>query len=96
MFRHIVLVRWKESASSEDRELMRATIEGLPALVPEILSANVGLNVGSGPNHYDFATVFDFESQEAFKRYISSEAHQEYVKGPGQTVEQLAVVQHFF
>jgi hypothetical protein len=40
------------------------------------------------------ATVFDFEDQDAFKRYIDSEAHQTYVQGPAKAAAQLAVVQH--
>lgn len=93
MFRHIVLVSWKESASHDQREEMRKAIESLPDLVPEIIASSIGLDVGRGPNNYDMATIFDFEDQEAFRRYINSEAHKEYVQGPGQTVEQLAVVQ---
>ena len=94
MFRHIVLVKWKPEATDAERQAMREAIEQLPLQVPEIIDARIGLNVGSGPYHYDMATVFDFDDQDAFKRYIDSEVHQAYVQGPARAVAQLAVVQH--
>ena len=94
MFRHIVLVKWKPEATNAERQAMRAAIEQLPSQVPEIVAARVGLNVGNGPNHYDMATVFDFQDNASFKRYIASAAHQAYVQGPAKAVAQLAVVQH--
>lgn len=94
MFRHIVLVKWKAGATEAERQSMRTAIEQLPAQVPEIIAACIGLDVGRGVNNYDMATVFDFEDQAAFKRYIVSAAHQAYVQGPAKAVAQLAVVQH--
>jgi len=94
MFRHIVLVKWKPEATDAERQTMRDAVEQLPSQVPEIIAARIGLNVGSGPCHYDMATVFDFEDRAGFERYIASDAHQAYVQGPAKAVAQLAVVQH--
>jgi len=96
MFRHIVLVKWKPDATDAERQAMHDAIDRLPSLVPEILAARVGVNVGSGPYHYDMATVFDFADRDAFENYITSEAHQAYVQGPAMAVAQLAVVQHIW
>ena len=94
MFRHIVLVKWKPDSTDAERQAMREAIERLPSVVPEIVAACIGLDVGHGPNNDDMATVFDFEDRDAFKRYIASAADQAYVRGPAKAVAQLAVVQH--
>lgn len=94
MFRHIVLVKWRAEATDPERQAMLDAIDQLPSQVPEITDARIGLNVGSGPFHYDMAAVFDFDDREAFELYIASDAHQAYVRGPAKAVEQLAVVQH--
>lgn len=94
MFRHIVLVKWKPEATEAERQAMREAVEALPSQVPEVKAARFGLDVGRGPNNYDMAAVLDFEDRDAFRRYIASDAHQAYVKGPAKAVAQLAVVQH--
>ncbi len=94
MLRHIVLVTFKPEASPEERAAMRATIAAFPDQIPEIRSLVVGDNVGSGPNHHDFAIVADFDDMAAFKRYIASPAHQAYVAGPAKSVAKLAAIQH--
>lgn len=94
MFRHIVLVTWKPEATDSERQVMREAIERLPSQVPEIVAARIGFDVGRGPNNFDMATVFDFDDQAAFKRYIASAAHQDYVQWPAKAFAQLAVVQH--
>lgn len=94
MFRHIVLVKWRPEATDEERQEMLDAVDQLPEQVPEIIEARIGLNVGTGPSHYDMAAVFDFTDRDAFEHYIASEAHQAYVRGPANAVDQLAVVQH--
>ena len=95
MFRHIVLVRWSAESSEEQRGAARAALETLPSLISEIRAARFGSNVGSGPNHHDFAVVMDFDDRDAFRRYIQHEAHRAYVDGPAKAaVGALAVLQH--
>ena len=94
MLRHIVLLTYKPEASAQDRAAVRAAIEGLAAQVPEIRALVCGENLGSGPNHHDFAIVADFDNLEAFRRYTASPAHQAYVAGPAKAVARLAAIQH--
>ena len=94
MLRHIVLQKIKPEATAEERIALRAAIQRLHAEVPEIRSLVCGENVGSGPNHHDFALVADFDDMAAFRRYIASAAHQAFVAGPARIVEKLAVIQH--
>ena len=94
MLRHIVLMTFKPEASEEERRAVRAALEGLRDRVPEVRALVCGSNVGSGPNHRDFALVADFDDMAAFKRYIASEPHQAYVAGPARAVASIAAIQH--
>jgi hypothetical protein len=95
MFRHVVLVRWRQEASEEQRQAARDALSRLPSQIPEIREMRLGGNVGSGPNHYDLALVVDFENRESWQRYLQHPAHRAYADGPGKAaVGTLAVVQH--
>lgn len=94
MFRHIVLVKFKDGLGPEDRAAYQRAIEAVAAATPGVLSFSCGMNVGSGPNHHDFGAVMDFDGEPAFRAYLASPAHQNYVTSFGRPmVERLAVVQ---
>jgi hypothetical protein len=88
------MLTFEPEASPEQRAAVRAAVESFPAQVPEIRSLVCGENVGSGPNHYDFVLVADFDNLAAFRRYLASSAHQAYVEGPAKAVARLAAIQH--
>ena len=94
MLRHIVLMTFKPEASEEERRAVRAALEGFRGRIPELRSLICGDNVGSGPNHRDFAVVADFDDMAAFRRYLGSEQHQAYVQGPARAVATIAAIQH--
>ena len=94
MLRHIVLLTFKPEASLDERAAVRVAVEGFSAQVPEVRALLCGENVGSGPNHCDFALVADFDDVAAFRRYMASPAHRAYVEGPARAVARLAAVQH--
>jgi quinol monooxygenase YgiN len=94
MLRHIVLVTFKPEATAEQRAAVRSAVESFSVQVPEVRSLVCGENVGSGPNHHDFAMVADFDDLAAFRRYIASPAHQAYVQGPAKAVAKIAAIQH--
>jgi quinol monooxygenase YgiN len=96
MLRHIVMLRFKPEATTEDRAALRAAVEGFKDKVPEVRALVCGDNLGSGPNHHDFAVVADFDDMAAFRRYIDSPAHKEYVAGPARFVASLSAIQHAF
>jgi quinol monooxygenase YgiN len=94
MFRHIVLVRFRDGLGDEERDRYRQAIEGLVAATPSVLGFSCGMNVGTGPNHHDFGAVTDFPDEAAFRAYLASPAHQDYVINFGRPmVERLAVIQ---
>ncbi|MHA3979723.1 Dabb family protein [Halovulum sp. GXIMD14794] len=97
MLRHIVLLTFKPEADDDARDALRAAVARFPAQVPEVRSLTCGDNVGSGPNHHDFAVVADFDDMAAFSRYIESYAHRNYVETHAKTVvAKLSAIQHEF
>ena len=82
MFRHILLAKFTPEATESERLAMREAMQKLPSQVKEVIAARCGVDVGRGPNHYDFGIVFDFEDREGLKRSIASPALQAYVQGP--------------
>jgi hypothetical protein len=94
MFRHIVLVRLSPVLTDDERAAYRAAVERLGRDSPTVRSSVCAPNVGTGPNHYDFAAVTDFDDEAGFRTYLASEAHRSYVENYGKLmVTQLAVVQ---
>lgn len=93
MLRHIVMLTFKDEATSDQRQAVADAVNGFSD-IPEVLSLTCGMNVGSGPNHHDFAMVADFADMAAFKRYTASPAHRAYVEGPAKAVARLAAIQH--
>lgn len=97
MLRHIVLLTIKPSATAEQLDAWRKAAVGMCESSPEVRSFTLGSNVGSGPNHHDWALVADFEDMDAFRRYVGSRAHAEYVeKHARHVVDRIAAIQHEF
>ncbi|AAT88243.1 stress responsive alpha-beta barrel domain-containing protein [Leifsonia xyli subsp. xyli] len=78
--RHVVMLKLATEDPSERAEQVariKAGIESLPAVVPEILSFEVGINaLFSGENH-DVVLIGDFADAEALQRYVDAPAHRE-------------------
>lgn len=95
MLRHIVLVSFKTDATEAQLAAWRGAVTSLCETNAEVLSFTLGSNLGSGPNHHDAALVADFEDMDAFRRYVSSDAHKAYVEDHAKHVTaKLAAIQH--
>jgi stress responsive alpha/beta barrel protein len=94
MLRHIVMVTFKADATDAERAAVRTAVEGFADKCPDVRSLVCGDNVGSGPNHHDFAMVADFDDMAAFRRYTQCQAHKDYVAGPARAIERLSAIQH--
>ncbi|GAB2454212.1 hypothetical protein HD599_002930 [Conyzicola lurida] len=72
MIRHIV--SWKlngadAAARAEQAATISATLAALPAVIPQILSLQVGTNVAYPENNWDVVLVADYESLEDLEAY---------------------------
>ncbi|MFC4160017.1 Dabb family protein [Chitinimonas lacunae] len=72
MLRHIVM--WKlQAKDAVQRELdavaVKAALEGLRSVVPELRRIEVGRNVASPHSNYDLALLAEFDDFAALQRY---------------------------
>jgi hypothetical protein len=94
MFRHIVLVKFKDAVTPDERAAYQRAIKRVAVATPALRYFACGMNVGSGSNHHDFGAVMDFDDEPAFRAYLASPAHQDYVLNFGRPmVERLAAIQ---
>ncbi len=79
MIKHLVMFRFREDAGSAAIDAIVAGLNGLPALIPEIRSFQVGQDVLRSERSYDLALVSDFDDLEALGRYQVHPEHQKVV-----------------
>ena len=87
MIRHIVC--WKLSATDEATKAEHAArisreMSELPALIPEVLSLEVGTNTLYSEVNWDLVLIADFEDAEALERYAAHPEHQRVGKFIGE------------
>ena len=76
MLRHVVCFRWRDDATDDQKEAVRAAIAALPAEIPEIASYHVGHDAGVRDNSWDLALVAEFASSDDFHAYMVHPSHQ--------------------
>ena len=80
MFRHVVLLRWNESATPEARRAVVDALEALPAAIPEIRGYRVGVDAGLAPEgNSDLAIVADFDDVAGYLVYRDHPTHQDVI-----------------
>ena len=78
-FRHVVMFTWTDDAPGDQSERVRAGLDALPALIPEIRSYVHGTDVGESDGAFDYALVADFDDIEAFRVYRDHPKHVEFI-----------------
>ena len=76
MVRHVSCLTWSERATPDAIEAVRAALEELPALIPDLRAYAVGADLGLAPGNADFAIVADFDDADGWRRYTDHPAHQ--------------------
>ena len=95
MFRHIVLLRWKDEVPAGLEAEAAAALRALPARGIPFQSYNVGPDLGmGGPFAFDFAVVGEFADEADWRVYMDDPEHERIrqdILGPW--VAERAVVQ---
>ncbi len=74
---HVVLVRWREDLSDQDRERARSTAREMVGRIPGILRLDEGPSVSPEglEQGYEWGIIITFESEEARDGYLPHPAH---------------------
>jgi len=84
MYKHLVFWKIKDTGDElrniEIIESVKNKLECLPAEIPEIISYEVGLNIGNyGASFYDISLISVFENKDTFWAYTKYPVHDEVV-----------------
>jgi hypothetical protein len=80
VFRHVVMLRWNDTATADERRAVRDGLESLPPAIPEIRSYRVGVDAGLVPEgNSDLVIVADFDDVAGYRVYRDHPAHQEVI-----------------
>jgi hypothetical protein len=80
MFRHVVILRWVDTATADDRRAVVEGLEALPPAIPEIRSYRVGVDAGLAPEgNSDLVVVADFDDVAGYLVYRDHPVHQDVI-----------------
>lgn len=89
MIRHVVLMRFEDAADAAEA---KDRLDALPALITEIRSLEVGLDVLRTEVSFDLALVTTHDSLDALQAYQGHPAHEEFGAWVGPRLMARAVV----
>ena len=74
-FRHVVMFRFTDSVSREQRRQIVARIRSLPHQIGTIRSLSVGLDVGVSEDNLHLVSIVDFDDRNGYTHFASHPAH---------------------
>jgi hypothetical protein len=85
MIKHVVLLNWKEGVSQQQIDRVGQELGRLKDEIEEIRAYEFGPDAAIFRGNASYALVAEFETEDAFKRYVTHEKHQAFlsdVAGP--------------
>ena len=79
MFRHVVMFRFADDTTDEQKEALRAGLRRLPEVIPEISAYRFGDDLGLRDDNFDFVVTADFDSLDNFVVYRDHPDHQKVI-----------------
>ena len=79
MFRHMVMFRFADDATDEQKEAMRAGLRRMPELIPEVRAYRFGDDLGLRDDNFDFGITADFDDKDSFLVYRDNPDHQKVI-----------------
>ena len=79
MFRHVVMVRFTDEMTDEQKESLRAGLGRLPDLIPAIRAYRYGADAGLNEGNYDFVVTADFDDADGYLAYRDHPDHKKLV-----------------
>ena len=81
MFRHVVMVKFSDDMTEDDKAALRAGLGRLPEVIPGIRAYRFGDDVGINEGNFDFVVTADFDAADGYLAYRDHPEHQQLVKG---------------
>lgn len=75
MVRHVVMFRWIDGVTEEQKLAARQALARLPGAISEIVDYWFGDDLRLAEGNFDFAIVGDFVDRDAFLRYARNPLH---------------------
>lgn len=75
MIRHIVLLKWADSATDEQKQAVSDGLGRLPGLIDELKRYDLGADAGISEGNHDFAIVAEFDDADGFAAYRDHPEH---------------------
>ena len=92
--KHIVLVKWKTTATVQQRTETISRLLALPDQIPQIRSYVVEENIGPDASNFDLAIMGEFDDVASYEAYRDHPAHQDLIrKSTIPTLETRAAIQ---
>ena len=76
MLKHVVLMEFKKDAPDDYPQEVIAALKALPALIPEILRLEVGIDTVGDPRALDLGLIVRVADKDALQRYTDHPTHQ--------------------
>ena len=80
MVRQMVLMRWTDDATEQEKQEMIDALLGLKGKIDVIRDMRLGTDLGVRPENFDFAVSVDFDTPEDYLYYREHPAHMEVVR----------------
>ncbi len=75
MFRHVVLLRYVDHATPEQRTAVIDGLSALPAQIPGLRNYVIGDDAGVSTGNFDFAAVADFDDEAGYRAWATNPEH---------------------
>ncbi len=92
MLKHVVFFKFKKGTPDGSIAEIEKGLKGLPSIIAEIKSFEVGRDVVHSERSYDLAIISSFDDLEAMKRYQVHPAHQAVVAKSKPVAESIVAV----
>lgn len=100
MIRHIAFFRLADDIPADQRTDMlkevKLKLEALPALIPEILSLEIGINFAFDPKAADLSLLSKFDDRNALHTYQVHPAHKAFMEWNRNKCPKFSVVDYEF
>jgi hypothetical protein len=79
VFRHVVMFRFADGTTDDQKEAVRAALQRLPELIPEIRAYRYGDDLRLRDDNFDFVVTADFDDVDSFLAYRDHPDHQKAI-----------------